>query len=145
MGEPEKLSRKALEGCKDRGNELYLSVVSAWEMEIKQKLDRLRLKSPLRTIIEQQQEKNNLQILAVELEHVLALSDLPLHHADPFDRLLIAQAQGGGSGLRCCYLDVRRDTTWFGSLGFIFLERFITSSVGGRKRGRESFLDDQRL
>ena len=93
MGEPEKLSRKALEVCKDRGNEIYLSVVSAWEIEIKRHLGKLRLKSPLRTIIEEQQEKNNLQILAVELEHVLALSDLPLHHADPFDRLLIAQAQ----------------------------------------------------
>jgi PIN domain nuclease of toxin-antitoxin system len=35
MGEPEKLSRKALEACQDRGNELYLSVVSTWEIEIK--------------------------------------------------------------------------------------------------------------
>lgn len=93
MGEPEKLSRKALGACQDRGNELYLSVVSTWEIEIKRQLGKLRLKSPLRTIIPQQQEKNNLQILAVALEHVLALGDLPLHHTDPFDRLLIAQAQ----------------------------------------------------
>lgn len=93
MGEPEKLSRKALEACKDRENELYLSVVSAWEIEIKQQLGKLRLKSPLRMIIQQQQEKNNLQILAVMLEHVLALSNLPRYHSDPFDRLLIAQAQ----------------------------------------------------
>ncbi len=93
MSEPAKLSRKALEACEDHGNELYLSVVSAWEMQIKQQLGKLRLKSPLRTIVQQQQEKNNLQILAVELEHVLALGDLPRHHNDPFDRLLVAQAQ----------------------------------------------------
>lgn len=93
MGDPEKLSRRALEACKDRGNELYLSVVSAWEIEIKRQLGKLRLGLPLRTIIEQQQEKNALQILPVKLEHVLALCDLPAHHTDPFDRLLIAQAQ----------------------------------------------------
>lgn len=99
MGAPEKLSPKALRGCQDRGNELYLSVVSAWEIEIKRQLGKLRLKLPLRTIILQQQEKNNLQILTVTLEHVLALADLPPHHADPFDRLLIAQAQVEGTHL----------------------------------------------
>lgn len=99
MGEPEKLSPKALRGCQDRGNELYLRVVSAWEIEIKRQLGKLRLKLPLRTIILQQQEKNNLQILTVTLEHVLALADLPPHHADPFDRLLIAQAQVEGTHL----------------------------------------------
>jgi PIN domain nuclease of toxin-antitoxin system len=99
MGEPERLSRKALGACQDRGNEIYLSVVSAWEIEIKQRLGKLRLELPLSTIIQQQQEKNNLRILTVGLEHVLALSDLPLHHADPFDRLLIAQAQVEGAYL----------------------------------------------
>ena len=93
MGEPEKLSRRALEACKDRGNELYLSVVCAWEMAIKLQLGKLRLGLPLSTIIGQQQERNALQILSVKLEHVLALQNLPAHHADPFDRLLIAQAQ----------------------------------------------------
>lgn len=93
MEEPEKLSRKALRACQERRNELYLSVVCAWEMQIKQQLGKLRLKSSLRTIIQQQQEKNNLQTLVVKLEHVLALANLPSHHGDPFDRLLIAQAQ----------------------------------------------------
>ena len=93
MGEPERLSHKALEACQDRENELYLSVVSAWEIKIKQGLGKLKLESPLRTIIEQQQEKNDFKILAVELKHVLALGELPPHHTDPFDRLLIAQAQ----------------------------------------------------
>ncbi len=68
-------------------------MVSAWEMQIKQQIGKLRLQSPLRAIIQRQQEKNNLQILAVELEHVLAINNLPPYHPDPFDRLLIAQAQ----------------------------------------------------
>ena len=93
MDEPERLPQKVLEACQDRGNEIYLSVVSAWEMQIKQQIGKLKLPSPLRAIIQRQQEKNNLQILAVELEHVLALNNLPPHHTDPFDRLLIAQAQ----------------------------------------------------
>lgn len=92
MDEPEKLSGKALEVCKNRENQIYLSVVSPWEIEIKRQLGKLRLKLPLRTIIEEQQEKNGLQMLAVELEHVLTLGNLIRHHADPFDRLLIAQA-----------------------------------------------------
>lgn len=40
-----------------------------------------------------QQDTNQLQILSIELKHVLAIHDLPLHHNDPFDRLLIAQAR----------------------------------------------------
>lgn len=92
MDEPEKLSRKALEACKNRENQIYLSVVSAWEIEIKRQLGKLTLKLPLSTIIKEQQEKNGLEVLVVELQHVLAVGDLLRHHADPFDRLLIAQA-----------------------------------------------------
>lgn len=92
MDEPDKLSRKALEACKNRENQIYLSVVSAWEIEIKRQVGKLTLKLPLRTIIEEQQEKNGLQILGVGLEHVLTVGNLLRHHADPFDRLLIAQA-----------------------------------------------------
>ena len=92
MDEPDKLSRKALEACRDRENQIYLSVVSAWEIEIKRQVGKLTLKLPLRTMIEEQQEKNGLQILGVGLEHVLTVGNLLRHHADPFDRLLIAQA-----------------------------------------------------
>jgi len=73
-------------------NELYLSVVSAWEIMIKTKIDRLQLEVPLTEMIEVQQADNDLKLLPVELHHVYALGSLPLHHRDPFDRLLIAQA-----------------------------------------------------
>jgi PIN domain nuclease of toxin-antitoxin system len=89
---PEKLSERALLACQDRSNDLILSVASVWEMQIKLHLGKLKLESSLVDLIESQQRANDLQVLSVELHHVLALSDLPPHHKDPFDRLLIAQA-----------------------------------------------------
>lgn len=90
--EPEKLSSLARACCEDANNTLILSVASVWEMQIKLQLGKLKLDLPLRTLIETQQRTNDLQILRVETEHALALDTLPLHHKDPFDRMLIAQA-----------------------------------------------------
>jgi len=61
-------------------------------MQIKLQLGKLKLTLPLAEIIESQQQRNNIEILPVLLPHVLALQSLPAHHKDPFDRLLIAQA-----------------------------------------------------
>ncbi len=66
--------------------------ISAWEIMIKTKIDRLQLEVPLTEMIEVQQADNDLKLLPVELHHVYALESLPLHHREPFDRLLIAQA-----------------------------------------------------
>jgi PIN domain nuclease of toxin-antitoxin system len=90
--EPEKLSPVALAALKDDANDLILSVVSVWEIQVKTQLGKLKLNQPLKELIESQQETNSLQILPVELSHVLALDALPFHHKDPFDRLLIAQS-----------------------------------------------------
>ncbi len=90
--EPEKLSPLARACCEDANNILILSVASVWEMQIKLRLGKLQLVAPLQTLIQNQQRNNDLQILRVELEHALALDTLPLHHKDPFDRMLIAQA-----------------------------------------------------
>ena len=73
-------------------NSLVVSVVSVWEMQIKQQLGKLKLRLPLAQLIAEQRTDNGLEILSVTLPHVLALENLPLHHRDPFDRLLIAQA-----------------------------------------------------
>jgi PIN domain nuclease of toxin-antitoxin system len=89
---PARLSKKALALCSDPGNTLLLSVASAWEMQIKMQMGKMQLSFPLQDIIREQQKDNGLQIIPVELEHVLALQSLPAHHRDPFDRLLIAQA-----------------------------------------------------
>ena len=61
-------------------------------MQIKLQLGKLQLDRPLAEIITNQQDKNSIDILPVYLDHVLALQNLPLHHKDPFDRLLITQA-----------------------------------------------------
>lgn len=90
--EPAKLSPRVLALCQDRQSVLLLSVVSIWEMQIKLQLGKLRLALPLKEIVESQQQTNNVEILPITLEHVLALEDLPVHHKDPFDRLLVAQA-----------------------------------------------------
>ena len=92
-GSPEQLSPAALAACEDPTNELYLSVVSAWEIQIKHQSNRLQLDVPLEEMIQGQQVANDLHILPVELPHVYTLRQLPLHHHDPFDRLLIAQAK----------------------------------------------------
>jgi PIN domain nuclease of toxin-antitoxin system len=90
---PERLSDKGIALCQDTDNALLLSVASVWEMQIKMQLGKLKLDLPLKELIASQQEKNNLQVLPVELGHVLELNNLPFHHNDPFDRLLIAQAK----------------------------------------------------
>jgi PIN domain nuclease of toxin-antitoxin system len=90
--EPDKLSPQALAVCQDRANIVLLSVASVWEMQIKYQLGKLKLNLPLSEVIESQQQANNIEVLPVALAHVLALETLPTHHKDPFDRILIAQA-----------------------------------------------------
>lgn len=97
--DPAQLSAQAKVLCQDPANILVLSVVSVWEMQIKQQLGKLTLRLPLSHLIEDQQKTNGVEILPISLAHVLALEVLPPHHKDPFDRLLIAQANAAGIGL----------------------------------------------
>ena len=94
--QPEKLSPAALSALEDEANELLLSVASVWEMQIKIQLGKLKLNLPLKEIVKNQQETNDLTVSPVALTHVLALDALPFHHKDPFDRLLIAQSSAEG-------------------------------------------------
>lgn len=90
--ETHKLSISARSLLEDVENNLFVSVVSIWEMQIKNQMGKLTLIMPLPEIIESQKETNNLQILPLELSHIYTLKDLPYYHRDPFDRILIAQA-----------------------------------------------------
>ena len=96
FNEPEKLSTKALAILTDRGHEVFLSVVSVWEMQIKMQAGKLKLAIPLRQLVREQVQTNGLRLLPVVLKHVLTLDSLPAHHKDPFDRLLVAQANVEG-------------------------------------------------
>ncbi len=94
-----RVSPAALAVCEDASNVLLLSVVSVWEMQIKAQLGKLTLTIPLATLVEREVTTNGMTLLRVELAHVLALDTLPVHHKDPFDRLLIAQGQLEGATL----------------------------------------------
>ena len=98
--EPERLSALALEACTDPSNELYLSIASLWEMQIKIGLGKLLLRLSLESILQHQQSQNSLQILPILPSHIFALASLPSLHKDPFDRLLVSQAGTEG----CCLL-----------------------------------------
>jgi PIN domain nuclease of toxin-antitoxin system len=89
------LSAAAIDAIEDEANEVFVSVVSAWEIEIKQAKGKLRIPGDLDTGISAQ----GFQPLQVGLQHVFAVESLPRHHRDPFDRMLITQAQLGGMTL----------------------------------------------
>ncbi len=94
-----RLSAAALALCADKSNILWLSLVSIWELQIKIQLNKLSCRLPLADLITDQQQTNDIELLPIETTHIFALDTLPLHHKDPFDRLLIAQAQVEGATL----------------------------------------------
>jgi PIN domain nuclease of toxin-antitoxin system len=95
-GDKSKLSAAALNACQSPANSLHLSLASVWELQIKMQLGKLTLRLPLADVLRDQQRENGLVLESVMLEDILALSVLPLLHRDPFDRLIIAQAQRQG-------------------------------------------------
>ncbi len=90
---PERLSNRALEQLRDPENELYLSAASGWEIAIKHALGKLPLPEPPDRYVPSRLAASGVTPLAVEMRHTLHVASLPTHHRDPFDRLLIAQAQ----------------------------------------------------
>lgn len=71
---------------------VYISAASVWEMAIKIKTGKLYIKMPLRKFIDNVQKDYHFELLNITLEHIYEVERLPLHHKDPFDRLLIAQS-----------------------------------------------------
>jgi len=77
----------------DGVNDLVFSAVSALEIAVKYARRRLPIPEPPETWVTRRVALQGLRLLAVEMSHALRVADLPLHHNDPFDRLLIAQSQ----------------------------------------------------
>jgi PIN domain nuclease of toxin-antitoxin system len=73
-------------------NEVFLSVVSAWEIAVKCSIGRLDLPEDPRLYIPEQREKHGIQSLSLDEASSLQVSSLPKVHNDPFDRMLISQA-----------------------------------------------------
>lgn len=90
--EPNKLSLNVASEIINPANQIFLSVVTVWELQIKIAIGKFKFSDTLKNDILQEQQANNLQILPVNLAHASYLENLPLHHKDPFDRLLISQA-----------------------------------------------------
>ncbi len=90
---PSRLSQRVRRALEEFDNSLFLSMVSVWEIQIKMQLGKLAIQSSLANLIQRQQEVNEVDLLPITIPHVLALSELPAHHGDPFDRLLISQAR----------------------------------------------------
>jgi PIN domain nuclease of toxin-antitoxin system len=94
--QPARLTGTAYNAITDLGNEVFLSVVNGWEIQIKAQLGKLTLPKPLRVLLQEEEATNGFRVLSITLEHIYALDSFPLHHRDPFDRLLIAQAHQEG-------------------------------------------------
>jgi PIN domain nuclease of toxin-antitoxin system len=73
-------------------NDIFVSIASLWEIAIKISLGKLTLAKPLADVVKQIAVEN-IEILPIAPEHTLQVSALPFHHRDPFDRIIIAQAQ----------------------------------------------------
>ena len=87
-----KLSKKAKNIYLDAENEILLSIVSIWELAIKSSLGKITFQKDLDDFVDVHIKGNNIEILKIELPHVLRIEKLPFHHRDPFDRLIIAQS-----------------------------------------------------
>lgn len=92
MAADDRLSEAARHAMEDPGTEWYLSAASVWEMAIKSSLGRLTLPAPADAYVAEK-VRQGLRVLAVEWPHAVEVEHLPFHHRDPFDRLIVAQAQ----------------------------------------------------
>ncbi len=92
-GDPERLNDEARRALADPDNDLFLSAASTWEIAIKHAAGRLELPAPPAQFIPTRLAENNARPLAIQHGHTLAAAELPLHHRDPFDRMLVAQAR----------------------------------------------------
>lgn len=86
-----RLSKAARQAIEADDAELLISAATVWEMAIKASLGRLTLPGPVDTYIAEKVGQG-FRTLAVSWAHTAGVEDLPWHHRDPFDRLLVAQA-----------------------------------------------------
>jgi PIN domain nuclease of toxin-antitoxin system len=80
-------------------NGLYLSPASYWEIAIKISIGKYTLAEPLVEFVRREIDANELNVLPVTVQHAGAVSGLPFHHKNPFDRMLVAQATVGSMSL----------------------------------------------
>ena len=90
---PSRLSESTVELLEDLQNQVFLSAASSWEIAIKYSIGRLSLPvAPMDYVTSRMAQSGTLG-LPVQHRHALNVATLPAHHGDPFDRLLVSQAQ----------------------------------------------------
>ena len=94
-GDLDQIGEKAREEITARGNRVAISAVVIWEIAIKRSLGKLEAPSDLLG----QLERASVDLLPITVRHADRVATLPMHHRDPFDRLLVSQAQIGGLAL----------------------------------------------
>ncbi len=90
------LPAKVRDSIQDWNNEVYLSVVSIWEITIKYQLGKLSLPQTPDTYLPEQRQRHQIVSLPLDEDSVRKLIGLPPYHRDPFDRMLICQALAHG-------------------------------------------------
>lgn len=93
LAEPTRVSAAVLDQLADEDNVLLLSAASSWEIAIKFELGKLPLPQPPEVFVPDRMQRSGVAAVRVEHAHALRVAKLPAHHRDPFDRLLVAQAQ----------------------------------------------------
>lgn len=88
-----RLSQNAEKLIKAHRNSLFWSTASTWEVSIKHALGRLIFDESPEDLLPKELDRNNIETLVITNEHAFLAGKLPMHHKDPFDRILIAQAQ----------------------------------------------------
>lgn len=96
MNDSPRLGRSAHAVIANPATAVWVSAVVAWEIAIKVTTGRLAIKEPPEICIPREMERQAFQALSISTTHALAVRSLPGHHRDPFDRMLIAQAQSEG-------------------------------------------------
>ena len=96
QAEPEKLGLLALELIEEERNELLFSAASVWEIAIKVRAGKLSLPEPVSRYVPSRMQSSGVSALLVSHAHAAGVADLPGHHRDPFDRLLVSQALAEG-------------------------------------------------
>jgi PIN domain nuclease of toxin-antitoxin system len=92
LDEHPSLSKNAKAAIADGKNIVFVSAVVIWEIRIKQALGKLKIPRNFRKVLDDQ----DFEMLDINAEHAYAVANLPLHHRDPFDRMLVAQAKVEG-------------------------------------------------
>jgi PIN domain nuclease of toxin-antitoxin system len=90
---------RARRSIEDPASLAYVSAVSLWEVALKSALGKLKLPAPYAEIFPSQLEQNGFSVLSITSGHGAKLLAIPFHHRDPFDRLLLAQAEVEGMTL----------------------------------------------